>query len=322
MGYLRPGRPVTHVKLSSRRSPLRILHVAPYSADAWAYGGIARLAGTLTRGLARRGHHVTFCATDVCDASSRLRHERAPAMRFRPWLPSSDRRWRRPAGISERVESPGLQLPGLPAARSQRFSEAPRRLLRRGTPARLPQPSGSHCRASPAERRRAVCPRPQRHCPADRAPLLSQARLRPGRRTSNAPPGRAGSGGVAGGTTGTARTRRRSRRDSTRPEPDRSRRLRAPGFARLLPPALRAPCRAPGAVSRKADAPQARRRAAPRVRAAGATRRVARCRRQRHGRRIPAPDARAVARRRTPDDVHGSAAKAATGSRRWPTPRC
>ena len=52
--------------------PLRILHVTPYSAEAWAYGGIPRLAATLTRGLARRGHQVTVCTTDVCNAVSRL----------------------------------------------------------------------------------------------------------------------------------------------------------------------------------------------------------------------------------------------------------
>jgi glycosyltransferase involved in cell wall biosynthesis len=51
---------------------LHILHVTPYSADSWAYGGIPRLAATLARGLARRGHHVTVCTTDVRDETSRL----------------------------------------------------------------------------------------------------------------------------------------------------------------------------------------------------------------------------------------------------------
>jgi glycosyltransferase involved in cell wall biosynthesis len=65
---------------------LRILHVTPYSADAWAYGGIARLAGTITAGLARRGHRVTVCTTDVCDAQSRL----GPVTsRRRAWPPQS-----------------------------------------------------------------------------------------------------------------------------------------------------------------------------------------------------------------------------------------
>ena len=51
---------------------MRILHVTPYSADAWAYGGIPRLAHSLTRGLARRGHHVTVCTTDACDDTTRV----------------------------------------------------------------------------------------------------------------------------------------------------------------------------------------------------------------------------------------------------------
>ncbi len=54
------------------RAPVRILHVTSYFAGAWAYGGIPRLAHSLTRGLARRGHQVTVCTTDACDASSRL----------------------------------------------------------------------------------------------------------------------------------------------------------------------------------------------------------------------------------------------------------
>jgi glycosyltransferase involved in cell wall biosynthesis len=53
-------------------SALRILHVAPYCGDAWAYGGIPRLARTMTVGLARQGHHVTFVTTDACDATTRL----------------------------------------------------------------------------------------------------------------------------------------------------------------------------------------------------------------------------------------------------------
>src|SRR6476469_7163265 len=50
---------------------MRILHVVPYYRHAWAYGGIPRLATTMTRGLARRGHHVTVLTTDACDAHSR-----------------------------------------------------------------------------------------------------------------------------------------------------------------------------------------------------------------------------------------------------------
>lgn len=52
-------------------SPLRILHVVPYYEQAWAYGGIPRLATTMTRALARRGHCVTVYTTDARDGSSR-----------------------------------------------------------------------------------------------------------------------------------------------------------------------------------------------------------------------------------------------------------
>lgn len=53
---------------------MRILHVTPYYEQAWAYGGIPRVAAALARGLARRGHQVTVCTTDVCDATSRVGH--------------------------------------------------------------------------------------------------------------------------------------------------------------------------------------------------------------------------------------------------------
>jgi glycosyltransferase involved in cell wall biosynthesis len=59
-------------------SPLRILHVVPYYEHAWAYGGIPRLATTMTRGLAARGHHVTVCTTDACDSRSRAPGSRNP----------------------------------------------------------------------------------------------------------------------------------------------------------------------------------------------------------------------------------------------------
>ena len=54
-------------------SSLRILHVVPYYEQAWAYGGIPRLATAMTHALARRGHQVTVCTTDACDAGSRAR---------------------------------------------------------------------------------------------------------------------------------------------------------------------------------------------------------------------------------------------------------
>jgi glycosyltransferase involved in cell wall biosynthesis len=60
---------------------LRILHVSPYGESAWAYGGIPRVVGALTRGLAARGHLVTVCTTDVCDESTRLSHARGIGLR-------------------------------------------------------------------------------------------------------------------------------------------------------------------------------------------------------------------------------------------------
>ena len=50
---------------------LRILHVTPYFEDAWGYGGIPRVASTLVRELANRGHAVTVCTTDAADARTR-----------------------------------------------------------------------------------------------------------------------------------------------------------------------------------------------------------------------------------------------------------
>ena len=65
---------------------LRVLHVVPYYQDAWAYGGIPRVATAMTRGLARRGHEVTVCTTDACDATSRVPRGRrthgAPGVRL------------------------------------------------------------------------------------------------------------------------------------------------------------------------------------------------------------------------------------------------
>jgi glycosyltransferase involved in cell wall biosynthesis len=54
------------------RAAVRILHITPYGGDAWAYGGIPRVVHSLARGLARRGHEVTVCTTDACDAEARL----------------------------------------------------------------------------------------------------------------------------------------------------------------------------------------------------------------------------------------------------------
>jgi glycosyltransferase involved in cell wall biosynthesis len=67
---------------------LCVLHVTPYGADAWGYGGIPRLSSALARGLAARGHSVTICTTDAYDAERRLPHA-PPVPRRRPWAPMS-----------------------------------------------------------------------------------------------------------------------------------------------------------------------------------------------------------------------------------------
>ena len=51
---------------------LRILHIAPYGPEAWAYGGIPRVVGAMVHGLRARGHQVTLCTTDALDARTRL----------------------------------------------------------------------------------------------------------------------------------------------------------------------------------------------------------------------------------------------------------
>jgi glycosyltransferase involved in cell wall biosynthesis len=65
---------------------LRVLHVTPYGGQAWAYGGIPRLSDTMVRGLAARGHDVTVCTTDACDAHRRLEAPAGSRTR-QPWPP-------------------------------------------------------------------------------------------------------------------------------------------------------------------------------------------------------------------------------------------
>jgi glycosyltransferase involved in cell wall biosynthesis len=65
---------------------LCVLHVTPYSGEAWAYGGIPRLSYAMARSLANRGHRVTICTTDARDADSRLPLPEG-ASRFAAWRP-------------------------------------------------------------------------------------------------------------------------------------------------------------------------------------------------------------------------------------------
>ena len=77
---------------------LCVLHVTPYSGDAWAYGGIPRLSQAMARSLAGRGHRVTICTTDAYDWTSRLEPATAGRTRFSPWA-----RVESPAGVTLRV---------------------------------------------------------------------------------------------------------------------------------------------------------------------------------------------------------------------------
>lgn len=51
---------------------MRIVHVTPYYAPAWDYGGPVRVAQAVCEGLATRGHEVTVVTTDAQDAGERV----------------------------------------------------------------------------------------------------------------------------------------------------------------------------------------------------------------------------------------------------------
>jgi glycosyltransferase involved in cell wall biosynthesis len=51
---------------------VNILHVTPYYAPAYAFGGVVRSVEGMTRALARRGHTITVLTTDALDQGSRF----------------------------------------------------------------------------------------------------------------------------------------------------------------------------------------------------------------------------------------------------------
>jgi glycosyltransferase involved in cell wall biosynthesis len=136
--------------------PLRILHVTPYSAGAWAYGGIPRLSDTLARGFARRGHDVTVCATDACDSLTRLPPQAADdvsavtvrifpnvsnrlAFRWQLFLPTGLSAYlRRSAGTFDLAHVHACRnLPGVIAAHHLRRAGVPYVLAPNGTAPRI-----------------------------------------------------------------------------------------------------------------------------------------------------------------------------------------
>jgi glycosyltransferase involved in cell wall biosynthesis len=50
---------------------MHILHVSPYYAPAYAFGGVVRAVEGMARALVRRGHSVTVLTTDALDQEAR-----------------------------------------------------------------------------------------------------------------------------------------------------------------------------------------------------------------------------------------------------------
>ena len=51
---------------------MNLLHVIPYYAPAWTYGGSVRAAADLARALVTAGHTVTVLTTDTLSATARI----------------------------------------------------------------------------------------------------------------------------------------------------------------------------------------------------------------------------------------------------------
>jgi glycosyltransferase involved in cell wall biosynthesis len=57
--------------MTAPAAPLRILHITPYYAPAWTYGGVVSAVTGLATAQAAREHHVTILTTDALDFASR-----------------------------------------------------------------------------------------------------------------------------------------------------------------------------------------------------------------------------------------------------------
>jgi glycosyltransferase involved in cell wall biosynthesis len=128
---------------------LKILHVTPFAARAWAYGGIPRVVGELARGLAARGHDVTVCATDACDGERRLTEVPPNGVSeklFRNLSNQAAYRWQLflPLGLSSwlRERAGDFDVAHLHACRNLPGTLAARHLRRAGVPIVL-QPHGT-----------------------------------------------------------------------------------------------------------------------------------------------------------------------------------
>ncbi len=101
------GRFTGRLQVCYRGRLLHILHVTPYFADAWAYGGIPRLAHASRAASLRRGHQVTVCTTDACDESPSTADSSAYPARPTAWTVHV---------FPQPVEPPRLPLAVFPAA--------------------------------------------------------------------------------------------------------------------------------------------------------------------------------------------------------------
>ncbi len=157
---------------------LCVLHVTPYSGDAWAYGGIPRLSQAMARSLAGRGHRVTICTTDACDWTRRLEAGAAGATRFSPWAPFESQQ-----GVTLRV-FPNLSnrlayhQQAFLADRTACVPPRARTGIRRGPSACLPESARRDRVAMPARGRRPLRAGAQRDRPQHREPAVRQADLR------------------------------------------------------------------------------------------------------------------------------------------------
>ena len=59
---------------------MRILHLTPYYAPAYAFGGVARAVEGMARAQVKRGHDVTVLTTDALDQRRRHRGPRDEAV--------------------------------------------------------------------------------------------------------------------------------------------------------------------------------------------------------------------------------------------------
>ena len=143
----------------------------PYYEHAWAYGGIPRVATTLARGLARRGHQVTVCTTDACDddradlAPPHAAHgsgDRSTSRSFRNLSNRLAYHWQlfTPIGLSRALAScvGRIDVAHLHACRNLPVAQRPARMLSRAGVPYVVSPHGT--------------------APHHRAPVARQADLR------------------------------------------------------------------------------------------------------------------------------------------------